>query len=62
MENHLPILCCTDSCTDIGKIVEKYNCDRYVQQGDTQTLESSDKELREMMGNNSFYMLKVVTL
>ena len=64
LENRLPILCCTDSCTDIGEIVEKYNCGRYVQQGDTQTLEndirelSFDKELREMMGNNSFHMLK----
>ena len=64
LENRLPILCCTDSCTDIGKIVEKYNCGRYVQQGDTQILEndirelSFDKKLREMMGNNSFHMLK----
>lgn len=64
LENRLPILCCTDSCTDIGKIVEKYNCGRYVQQGDTQTLEndirelSSNREHRESMGINSFHMLK----
>lgn len=64
LENRLPILCCTDSCTDIGKIVEKNNCGMYVQQGDTKTLGnaiqelSSDRKHRELMGNNSFHMLK----
>ena len=64
LENRLPVLCCTDSCTDIGKIVEEHNCGRHIQREDTQTLEDairefiSDWELRETMGNNSFNLLK----
>lgn len=64
LENRLPVLCCTDSCTDIGKIVEEHNCGRHIQREDNQNLESvihelsSDNELREIMGKNSFKLLK----
>ena len=64
LENHLPVLCCTDSCTDIGKIVEMYNCGRSVIQGDIHTLSdvvrnfSENEYLRIKMGNSSYDLLR----
>lgn len=64
LENRLPVLCCTDSCTDIGEIVESYNCGRHIIQGDVQKLSdivrnlSDDEDLRLMMGNNSYALLE----
>ena len=64
LENRLPVLCCTDSCTDIGNIVKNCNCGMCVMQGDAYTLGVTVQELsynkknRENMGEYTFRLLK----
>lgn len=63
-ENRLPILCYTDSNTDIGDIVEENSCGFKVIQGDRQAFNiavnklTASSKLRKKMGENAFKLLE----
>ena len=63
-ESRLPILSCTDLSTDVGDIIEEYNCGIKTEHGNVFAFIeainrlTNDEELRKIMGSNAFKLLE----
>lgn len=52
LEMKMPVIAATDSATDLGKIIEEYDCGKWVKSGDVKKMTKIIADLTELKENN----------